>query len=109
MKSDKCNKKSAPTRKCAIMEGKAGASAFAVVDYLLANSSVGQGDYSNLKRIDSLSSDDEQDAIGFKKGDELRDKVNEVLVKFMEDGTTLAIATKYGLQNALITDYSILG
>lgn len=104
-----CTKKPAPNQMSALMEVNAGTSTFAVVDYLLANSIVGQGDYSNLKIIDSLSSADEQYAIGFKKGDELRDKVNEVLVKFLEDGTTLAIATKYGLQNALITDYSILG
>ena len=51
----------------------------------------------------------EQYAIGFRKGDALRDRVNEVLEKFIEDGTTLEIAEKYGLQNALITDYSVLG
>ena len=70
---------------------------------------VGAGDYSGLKIIDELSSDDEQYAIGFRKGDALRDRVNEVLEKFIEDGTTLEIAEKYGLQNALITDYSVLG
>lgn len=104
-----CTKKSAPNQMSALMEVNAGTSTFAVVDYLLANSIVGQGDYSNLKIIDSLSSADEQYAIGFKKGDKLRDKVNEVLLKFIQDGTTMAIAEKYGLQNALITDYSILG
>lgn len=104
-----CTKKSAPNQMSALMEVNAGTSTFAVVDYLLANSIVGQGDYSNLKIIDSLSSADEQYAIGFKKGDKLRDKVNEVLLKFIQDGTTMAIAEKYGLQNALIIDYSILG
>lgn len=93
----------------ALTEVNSGASQFAVVDYLLANSIVGQGDYKNLKIIDALSSSDEQYAIGFKKGDPLRDKVNEVLEKFLQDGTTLRIAEKYGLQNAIITDYSILG
>lgn len=104
-----CNAKPADSQMTALTEVNSGASQFAVVDYLLANSIVGQGDYKNLKIIDALSSSDEQYAIGFKKGDPLRDKVNEVLEKFLQDGTTLRIAEKYGLQNAIITDYSILG
>lgn len=104
-----CTKKGATSQMTALTEVNSGASQFAVIDYLLANSIVGQGDYSNLKIIDELSSDDEQYAIGFRKGDTLRDEVNAVLEKFIDDGTTLAIAEKYGLKNALITDYSVLG
>ena len=104
-----CVHKGATSQMTALTEVNTGASQFAVVDYLLANSIVGTGDYSGLKIIDELSSDDEQYAIGFRKGDALRDRVNEVLEKFIEDGTTLEIAEKYGLQNALITDYSVLG
>ena len=104
-----CVHKSATSQMTALTEVNTGASQFAVVDYLLANSIVGAGDYSGLKIIDELSSDDEQYAIGFRKGDTLRDRVNEVLEKFIEDGTTLELAEKYGLQNALITDYSVLG
>ncbi|MEE0841670.1 MAG: transporter substrate-binding domain-containing protein [Christensenellales bacterium] len=104
-----CTQKGATSQMTALTEVNTRASQFAVVDYLLANSIVGQGDYSNLKIIDELSSEDEQYAIGFRKGDTLRDEVNAVLQKFIEDGTTLKIAEKYGLQNALITDYSVLG
>lgn len=104
-----CTLKSAPTQMTAINEVNAGTSTFAVVDFLLANSIIGQGNFANLKIINELNSEDEQYAIGFRKGDDLRNKVNEVLQKFLEDGTTRGIAEKYGLENAIITDYSVLG
>lgn len=104
-----CTLKTATTQMTAINEVNSGTSTFAVVDYLLANSIIGQGNFSNLKIVNELNSEDEYYAIGFRKGDDLRNKVNEVLQKFIEDGTTRAIAEKYGLENAIITDYSVLG
>lgn len=104
-----CTLKSATTQMTAINEVNAGTCTFAVVDFLLANSIIGQGNFANLKIINELNSEDEQYAIGFRKGDDLRNKVNEVLQKFLEDGTTRGIAEKYGLENAIITDYSLLG
>ena len=104
-----CTLKTATTQMTAINEVNAGTSTFAVVDFLLANSIIGQGNFTNLKIINELNSADEQYAIGFRKGDDLRNKVNEVLQKFIEDGTTRGIAEKYGLENAIITDYSVLG
>ncbi len=104
-----CTLKTATTQMTAINEVNSGTSTFAVVDFLLANSIIGQGNFTNLKIINELNSADEQYAIGFRKGDDLRNKVNEVLQKFIEDGTTRAIAEKYGLENAIITDYSVLG
>lgn len=104
-----CTLKTAPTQMTAINEVNAGTCTFAVVDFLLANSIIGQGNFANLKIINELNSEDEQYAIGFRKGDDLRNKVNEVLQKFLEDGTTRGIAEKYGLENAIITDYSVLG
>lgn len=104
-----CTLKSATTQMTAINEVNAGTCTFAVVDFLLANSIIGQGNFANLKIINELNSEDEQYAIGFRKGDDLRNRVNEVLQKFLEDGTTRGIAEKYGLENAIITDYSVLG
>lgn len=104
-----CTKKSASKQTDALVEVNAGTSQFAVVDLVLAGHTVGRGNFSGLKILDGIGSSDEQYAIGFKKGDPLRDRVNEVLAKFIEDGTTLALAEKYGLTDALITDYSILG
>ena len=83
-----CTLKSATTQMTAINEVNAGTSTFAVVDFLLATSIIGQGNFANLKIINELNSEDEQYAIGFRKGDDLRNKVNEVLQKFLEDGTT---------------------
>ena len=104
-----CTKKAATKQPNALVEVNAGTSQFAVVDLVLAGHTVGRGNFSGLKILDGIGSSDEQYAIGFKKGDPLRDRVNEVLAKFIEDGTTLALAEKYGLTDALITDYSILG
>ena len=90
----------------AIMQVKAGAGDFAVVDYLLANSIIGKGDFANLAYVENLNSEIEYYAIGFKKGSELTAKVNELLEKYGEDGTLIEIATKYQLENAVITDFS---
>lgn len=104
-----CTLKTAPTQMTAINEVNSGTSAFAVVDILLAKSIIGKGNFTNLKIVETLNSAPEQYAIGFKKGNDLRNKVNEVLQKFLEDGTTRRIAEKYGLVNEYITDYSVLG
>ena len=90
----------------AIMQVKSGAASFAVVDYQYANSIVGKGDYANLTMVNSLKSEEEFYAIGFKKGSELTAKVNEVLEKFAKDGTITKIATKYNVQTSVITDFS---
>lgn len=104
-----CTLKTSTTQMTAINEVNSGTSTFAVVDILLAKSIIGKGNFTNLKIVETLNSAPEQYAIGFKKGNDLRNKVNEVLQKFLEDGTTRAIAEKYGLVNEYITDYSVLG
>ena len=103
-----CTLKTATTQMTAINEVNSGTSAFAVVDILLAKSIIGKGNFTNLKIVETLNSAPEQYAIGFRKGDDLRNKVNEVLQKFLEDGTTRGIAEKYGLVNEYITDYSVI-
>lgn len=79
---------------------------FVVVDYLLANSIVGKGNFSDLAIVESLNSDTEYYAIGFKKGSDLTAKVNAQLEKYAKDGSLLALAAKYKLTNALVTDFS---
>lgn len=83
-----------------------GACDFVVVDYLLANSIVGKGNFSNLAIVESLNSDAEYYAVAFKTGSELTAKVNAQFEKYLADGSLLELATKYGLENALIKDYS---
>lgn len=89
-----------------LTEVKAGTVDFAAVDAQLAKSYVGKGDYADLAIVDSLSSDVEYYAIGFKKGSDLTAKVNEQLEKLGADGTIKALAEKYGVENTTITDFS---
>ena len=89
-----------------LVDIKAGSADFAVVDAQLAKSYVGKGDYADLKIVDSLSSEVEYYAIGFKKGSELRANVNEQLEKLGADGTIAALAEKYGVETTAITDFS---
>lgn len=89
-----------------LVEVKSGAADAAVLDAQLAKSYVGKGDYADLAIVDALSSEVEYYAIGFRKGDELRAKVNEQLEKLAEDGTIKALAEKYGVANTAITDFS---
>ena len=89
-----------------LLEINAKTADFAVVDAQLAKSYVGKGDYANLKIVDALSSDVEYYAIGFKKGSELTAKVNAELEKLGADGTIATLATKYGVENTAIKDFS---
>ena len=88
------------------MNVKMGTASYAVVDVLLAKSIVGKGDYSNLVINTGIEIPDEFYAVGFKKGSELTAKINELFVKYAQDGTLVTIATKYGIANSVITDFS---
>ena len=89
-----------------LYEVKMGTADFAVVDAQLAKSYCGKGDYADLVIVDSLSSEVEYYAIGFKKGSELTAKVNEQLDALAKDGTIAKLAEKYGVSNTAITDFS---
>ena len=64
------------------------------------------GDYADLTIVDSLSSDVEYYAIGFKKGSDLTAKVNAELEKLGADGTIEALAKKYKVENTAIKDFA---
>lgn len=98
--------KEATSQMAAIREVNLGTASFAVVDYLLANSIVGMGDFSSLTFLPALNSDTEYYGIGFKKGSDLTAKVNATLEKFAADGTLATLAAKYDLSKAVITDFS---
>lgn len=90
-----------------LLSVKTGTADFAVVDAQLANSYCGQGDYENLVIVDALTSDVEYYAIGFKKGSELTENVNEQLEKLAKDGTLKALGEKYPkVANSIITDFA---
>jgi polar amino acid transport system substrate-binding protein len=92
-------------QQAALMEVAAGTSDAAVIDFLMAVASVGEGTgYSSLTYTVSLAS--EEYGVGFRKGSDLADALNEFFVAKAADGTLAQIADKYGIGAYLITDYS---
>ena len=85
------------------LEVKAGAVDGAVIDLILAEEIAGSGDYADLV-ISSIALDDEVYAIGFRKGDALRDRVNQAMVELYNEGKLLEIAKKYGVDDRLKID-----
>lgn len=100
------NKRAVTSQMDAIRNVNMGTADYAIVDVLLAESIVGTGDYSGLAINEGIEIDDEYYAIGFKKGSELTAKVNAMLEAFAKTGYLAELATKYGVQNAVITDFS---
>ncbi len=80
----------------ALMEVAAGTADACVIDITMALAMTGEGtSYADLAMGISLTS--EQYGIGFRKGSDLTAKVNEIMAKFMADGTLDALAEKYDL------------
>ena len=90
----------------ALMEVRSGTAAFAVIDEQLAKSYCGKGDYADLTIVSGMSSDEEFYAIGFKKGSDLTAEVNKALIELNDKGVLEQLARKYGLENAVITNFS---
>lgn len=89
----------------ALLEVKTGAADAAVMDYVLANALVGQGDYSDLAVIPELELSVEEYGIGFRKDDtELTEKVNQAMQELIDDGTLNELAVKYGLESQLLAN-----
>ena len=99
------NKKGVATQMDALLSVKAGTADFAVIDLLLAQSIVGNGDYDTLSINDGIEIPGEYYAVGFRKGSELTEEINDLLIKYAENGYLMELATKYGLENYVITNY----
>ena len=85
----------------ALTEVKAGTSDAAIIDFLMAVSMIGEGtDYSDLAYTVRLA--DEEYGVGFRKGSDLTEKLNEFFAEKTADGTLAKIAEKYGIQDYLI-------
>ena len=93
----------APKQINTFIEVVTGAADAAIIDMILANEMVGRGDFASLV-ISEINLGDEWYAIGFRKGDPLRDRVNEAIVQLYENGTLLEIATRWGLEDRLVID-----
>lgn len=85
----------------ALMEVAAGTSDAAVIDSLMAAAMVGEGTgYEDLTYTVSLNS--EEYGVGFRKGSDLAEELNNFFVESYKDGSMMEIAEKYGVQAALI-------
>ncbi len=86
----------------ALMDVAAGTSDIAVIDYVMAGGSVGEGtDYEDLTLIDK-DFESEEYGIAFRKGSNVTDEVNKIITELVNDGTLKKIAEKYGLEDILI-------
>lgn len=80
----------------ALMEVAAGTSDACVIDITMANAMTGEGtSYADLAAGVSLTS--EEYGVAFRKDSDMTAKFNELLAKWMNDGTLDALAEKYSL------------
>jgi len=82
-------------------EVKSGAVDFAVVDVLLAQNIVGQGNYSDLAIVsfDVIDIAPEVYSIGCRKGSDLDEKINEAIIELLNEGKLEELAAKYTKYN----------
>ena len=96
---------SVPKQTDALLEVKAGAADAAVLDYVLASATIGEGtDYADLMMIPGLELSVEEYGVGFRKGSNVVAKVNEAIQALIDDGTLGALAEKYGLSEQLLAN-----
>lgn len=74
-----------------------GAVDFIVVDKLLADNIVGQGDYTSLAVAD-IDIEPEVYSIGCRKGSDFDEKINEALIELLNEGEIERLAKKYGVR-----------
>ncbi len=85
----------------ALAEVKSGNADAAVIDSLMAAAMVGEGtDYADLTYTVGLNS--EEYGVGFRKGSDLTQKLNDFFKKYYGSGEMTKLAEKYGVTAALI-------
>ena len=87
-----------------LLEVKSGAADAAVMDFVLANTLAGVGDYSDLMVIPDLELSVEEYGVGFRKGSDVTEKVNQAMQELVDDGTLRALAEKYELSELLLAN-----
>ena len=89
------------TQADALMEVAAGTSDAAVIDSLMAGAMVGEGTgYADLTYTAGLNS--EEYGVGFRKGSDLADALNDFFAAAYADGSMMTCAETYGVQAAVI-------
>lgn len=85
----------------ALMEVSAKTSDAAVIDLLMAAAMIGEGtDYEGLTHTVELNS--EEYGVGFRKGSDLVSALNDFFAAAYADGSLIACAEKYGVQDAIL-------
>ena len=98
-----------PKQADTLLEVSAGTSDAAVIDLLMAGAMIGEGtSYENLTYVLNLNElqgqDSEEYGVGFRQGSDLVDEFNTFWTEKVADGTVMAVATEYGLQEAVILE-----
>ena len=87
----------------ALKEVAAGTSDAAIIDLLMAGAMIGEGtSYPGLTYTVALNS--EEYGVGFRKGSDLTEKLNEFFKAAAADGSMLELAKTYGVQESVVTD-----
>ena len=85
----------------ALLEVSSGTADAAIIDYLMAVASTGEGtSYADLTHTVSLA--DEQYGVGFRKGSDLAEKLNQFFADQYANGTMEQVAEKYGIAEKLV-------
>lgn len=85
----------------ALLEVKSGTSDAAVIDLLMAGAMIGEGTgYEELTYTVSLNS--EEYGVGFRKGSDLAEALNQFFADAYADGSMMECANEYGVQESII-------
>lgn len=92
-----------------LLEVSAGTADAAVIDLLMAGAMIGEGtSYADLTYTlnlnDAQGLPSEEYGVGFRQGSDLVDEFNTFWTEKVADGTVMAVATEYGLQEAVILE-----
>lgn len=83
----------------ALLEVASGSADACVIDITMANAMTGEGtSYADLTKSIELTS--EEYGISFRKGSDITEKVNEIMVELKNDGTLTKLSEKYDLMLA---------
>lgn len=90
------NKLTVTAQRDCLTELKSGTIDVGVIDYVMADASVGEGtSYSDLQIVEGIEFAKEEYGIGFRKGSDLTEKVNEALQQLADEGMVAQLAEKY--------------
>lgn len=89
------------TQADALLEVASGTSDACVIDLMMAAAMIGEGtSYPNLTYTVKLNS--EEYGVGFRKGSDLAEKLNQFMAEYYKSGKTVEIGKVYKVQEALI-------